>query len=191
MHARVTKFLTQSVKQHLPSSAKVQSHLTSSFPDDGNASWYSVCRVPMVEWRLDCEDCRHLTVVGLHDTDPMMLQGSPAAAHTAGGIVAGSPDRVRALWQKARLAVYEAAGLHWVNTSNLSCPWVWLSTLRSTRWIATAQAPTWLLGWDVASLCWYSASRTTQFSLFATVLKVSALHVASVLDSLPWRVCLM
>ena len=22
------------------------------------------------EWRLDCEDCRHLTVVGLHDTGP-------------------------------------------------------------------------------------------------------------------------
>ena len=37
---------------------------------DGNASWYSVCRVPVVEWRLDCEDCRHLTVIGLHDTGP-------------------------------------------------------------------------------------------------------------------------
>ena len=24
----------------------------------------------MVEWRLDCEDCRHWTVVGLHDTGP-------------------------------------------------------------------------------------------------------------------------
>ena len=48
----------------------VQSHLTSSFADDGNASCYSVCRVPMVEWRLDCENCRHLTVVGLHDTGP-------------------------------------------------------------------------------------------------------------------------
>ena len=24
----------------------------------------------MVEWRLDCENCRHLTVVGLHDTGP-------------------------------------------------------------------------------------------------------------------------
>ena len=53
----------------LPSSANVQSHLTSLFTDDGNTSWYSVCRVPMVEWRLDCEDCRHLTV-GLHDTGP-------------------------------------------------------------------------------------------------------------------------
>ena len=39
-------------------------------PDDGNASWYSVCRVPMVEWRVDCENCRHLTVVGLYDTGP-------------------------------------------------------------------------------------------------------------------------
>ena len=28
------------------------------------------CRVPMVECRLDCENCRHLTVVGLHDTGP-------------------------------------------------------------------------------------------------------------------------
>ena len=52
----------------LPSSANVQSHLTSSFADDGNASWYSVCRVPMLEWRLDCENCRLLTVIGLHDT---------------------------------------------------------------------------------------------------------------------------
>ena len=48
----------------------MQSHLTSSFADDGNASWYSVCRVPLVEWGLDCENCRHLTVVGLHDTGP-------------------------------------------------------------------------------------------------------------------------
>ena len=29
-----------------------------------------VCRVPMVEWRLDCENCSHLTVVGLHYTGP-------------------------------------------------------------------------------------------------------------------------
>ena len=59
-----------SIIKALPSSANVQSHLTSSFADDGNASWYSVCRVPMVEWRLDCENCRHLTVVGLHDAGP-------------------------------------------------------------------------------------------------------------------------
>ena len=36
----------------------------------GNALWYSVCQVPMVEWQLDCEKCRHLTVVCLHDTSP-------------------------------------------------------------------------------------------------------------------------
>ena len=54
----------------LPLSANVQSHLTSSFADDGNPSWYSVCRVPMLEWWLDGENCRHLTVVGLHDTGP-------------------------------------------------------------------------------------------------------------------------
>ena len=52
----------------LPSSANMQSHLTSSFTNNGNASWYSVCRVPIVEWWLDCEDCHHLTVIGLHNT---------------------------------------------------------------------------------------------------------------------------
>ena len=41
-----------------------------TFADVGNASWYSVCRVPMVEWRLDCENYPHLTVIGLHDTGP-------------------------------------------------------------------------------------------------------------------------
>ena len=43
---------------------------TIKFTDNGNASWHLVCRVPMVEWQLDSEDCRHLMVVGLHDTDP-------------------------------------------------------------------------------------------------------------------------
>ena len=52
----------------------MQSHLTSSFADDDNASWYSVCRVPMVEWRLDCENCWHLMVIDLHDTGPMCLK---------------------------------------------------------------------------------------------------------------------
>ena len=52
----------------LPSSANMQSHLTLLFTDNGNASWYSACQVPMVEWWLDCENCCHLTVVGLHDT---------------------------------------------------------------------------------------------------------------------------
>ena len=60
--------------QALPSSTNVQSHLTSSFTGDDNASWYSVCRLPMVEWRLDCENCRHLTVVGFHDTGPRSSQ---------------------------------------------------------------------------------------------------------------------
>ena len=36
----------------LPSSVNVQSHLTSSLKDDDNASWYWICRVPIVEWRL-------------------------------------------------------------------------------------------------------------------------------------------
>ena len=54
----------------LPSSANDEMRCDCTFTDGGNASWYSVCRVPMVEWRLDCENCRHLTVVGLHDTGP-------------------------------------------------------------------------------------------------------------------------
>ena len=63
---------TQQTEYHeaFPSSANMQSNLTSSFTDDGNASWYWVCRVLMVEWQLDCENCRHLTVVSLHDTGP-------------------------------------------------------------------------------------------------------------------------
>ena len=54
----------------LPSSANDEVRCDCTFTDDGNASWCLVCRVPMVEWRLDCENCRHLTVVGLHDTGP-------------------------------------------------------------------------------------------------------------------------
>ena len=46
----------------LPLSANDEVRCDCTFTDDGNASWYSVCRVPMVEWRLDCEDCHHLTV---------------------------------------------------------------------------------------------------------------------------------
>ena len=54
----------------LPSSVNDEVRCDCTFADDGSASWYLVCRVPMVEWRLDCENCRHWTVVGLHDTDP-------------------------------------------------------------------------------------------------------------------------
>ena len=54
----------------LPSSTNVQSHLTSSFADNGNTSWYLVCQVPMVEWWLDRENCHYLTVVSLQDTGP-------------------------------------------------------------------------------------------------------------------------
>ena len=82
--------------------------------------------------------------------------GTPTArtptAHTTGGYVEGSPNRVRALWQKEWLAVCEAAALHWVNTSHLSSPGGPLSGLGSPQqW--RIQAPTWLLG--LASLCWY------------------------------------
>ena len=61
---------TQQTEYHeaLPSSANDEVRCDCTFANDGNASWYSVCRVPMVEWRLDHEDCRHLTVVSLHDT---------------------------------------------------------------------------------------------------------------------------
>ena len=72
----------------LPSSVNMQSHLTSSFTDDGNTSWYSVCRVLMVEWLLDCENCRHLTVIGLHDTGPW-YQVVSAEWHVHGCTTAG------------------------------------------------------------------------------------------------------
>ena len=45
----------------LPSSANDEVRCDCTFADDGNASWYSVFRVPMVELRLDCEDCSLLT----------------------------------------------------------------------------------------------------------------------------------
>ena len=63
---------TRQAKYHeaLPSSANDEVKYVCTFVDDGNASWYSVCGVPMVEWRLDCGNCRHLTVVSFHDTDP-------------------------------------------------------------------------------------------------------------------------
>ena len=70
----------------LPSSANMQSPLTSSFAVDGNASWYSVCLVPMAERRLDCEHCRHLTVVELHDTGPR-VHSRPKSA----GLLAVNP----------------------------------------------------------------------------------------------------
>ena len=75
-HSTIGKRQTE-YREVLPSSANVLSHLTSSFTDNGNASWYSVCRVPMVEWRLDCEVYRHLTVVGLHDTGPRVSISFP------------------------------------------------------------------------------------------------------------------
>ena len=53
-----------------PSSANNKVRCDCTFADDGNASWYLVCRVSMVEWWLDC---RHLTVVGLHDTGPRVV----------------------------------------------------------------------------------------------------------------------
>ena len=59
-------------REALPSSANDEVRCDCTFADDGNASWYSVCRVPMVEWRLDYENCRHLTIVGLHDTGPWL-----------------------------------------------------------------------------------------------------------------------
>ena len=37
----------------------------------------TVCRAPMVKWLLDCENCRYLTVIGLHDTSHR-LQGLAA-----------------------------------------------------------------------------------------------------------------
>ena len=58
----------------LPSYANDEMRCDCTFADDGNTSWYLVCRVLMVECRLDSENCRHLTVVGLHDTGPWTHQ---------------------------------------------------------------------------------------------------------------------
>ena len=70
---------TNRVSWSVTIAGEVQSHLTSSLADDGNDSWYSVYRVPMVDWRLDCENCHHLTVISLHDTGPWC---SSISAHT-------------------------------------------------------------------------------------------------------------
>ena len=63
---------TQQTEYHeaLTSSTNDEVRYDCTFADDGNTSSHSVCRVPMVEWRLDCINCRHLTVVGLNDTGP-------------------------------------------------------------------------------------------------------------------------
>ena len=58
----------------LPSSANDEVRCDCTFANDGSASWYSVCRVPIVERWLDCENSRHLTVIGLHNTSSMVVQ---------------------------------------------------------------------------------------------------------------------
>ena len=60
----------QSIMKHYHRRRATKWGVTARSPTMGNVSWYSACRVPIVEWRLDCENCRHLTVVGLHDTGP-------------------------------------------------------------------------------------------------------------------------
>ena len=66
---------TQQTKYHeaLLSSANDEVMCDCTFADDSNASWYSVCRVLIVELRLACEDSHHLMVISLHDTSPRML----------------------------------------------------------------------------------------------------------------------
>ena len=54
----------------LPSLVNDDVRCDCMFADDGSASWYSVCQVLMMEWRFNCENCHHLTVVGLHDAGP-------------------------------------------------------------------------------------------------------------------------
>ena len=68
----------------LPSSANDEVRCDCTFADNGNVSWYSVYRVPMVEWRLDCENCRHLTVVGLHNTGPRFEAGTSTQSSDMG-----------------------------------------------------------------------------------------------------------
>ena len=71
----------------LPSLVNDEVRCDCMFADDGSASWYSVCRMPMVEWRLDCEDCRHLTVISLHDTVPWCCRVSARSGRTSAGIM--------------------------------------------------------------------------------------------------------
>ena len=77
MFKRHSTISTRQTEYHeaLPSSANDEVRCDCTFADNGNASWYSVCREPMVKWWLDCEYCRHLTVVGLHDTGPRLVKG--------------------------------------------------------------------------------------------------------------------
>ena len=64
----------------LPSLANEEGRCDCTFADDGNASWYSVCWVPMVEWRWDWKllsldgrrppwyrplDCRGVSIFGM------------------------------------------------------------------------------------------------------------------------------
>ena len=66
---------TQQTKYHevLPSSGNDDVRWDYLFSNDGHTPWYLVCRVPMVEWQLDCENCHNLMVVGLHDTGSRCL----------------------------------------------------------------------------------------------------------------------
>ena len=95
----------------LPSSVNLQSHLTSSFADYGNASWYLVCRVSMVEWRLDRENCSHLMVIGLHDTGPWP-SGTPVRLKLYGPLP--DPLRTAAFVRVTGVAV-------WENDEGLTC----------------------------------------------------------------------
>ena len=74
----------------------------------------TVCRVPMVEWRLDCEDCRHLTVVDLHDTGPRSDINS----------CCGFNDRKGYLFQSAKTRYRSSSGEQWlrveVHTSDIN-----------------------------------------------------------------------
>ena len=131
-HSTIGTRLTE-YHEELSSSANVRSHLTSSFADYGNASWYSLCRVPTVEWRLDCEICRHLTVVGLRDTGPCSKVYLHETEHADGHRLLGFRDLCltgRGLeWLILFLCEYsedkEAAKMSW--TSVESC-------LKWSRW---------------------------------------------------------
>ena len=52
---RHSTICTRQTEYHeaLPSSANDEVRCDCTFADDGNASWYSICREPMVERRLD------------------------------------------------------------------------------------------------------------------------------------------
>ena len=67
----------------------------------------------MVEWRLDCENCRHLTVVGLHDTGPMCVdvRSAHGVAYMLWFSLCSPPTHVWAWETIKRQSIYASRGM--------------------------------------------------------------------------------